>query len=146
MPQCAMRQSIAAPYSSCPPAAWVVSQSARAGKRHFWLLSTLRAHTKALYRTDLLGKRWRLTTPEGPDWGPNVQVVDVAAVVAVRRAARVDVDQPRGVVRPHPPEDRGGIEVLDHVLFVDCAGRKPPFLAVKRPARPYKTAIQNRFT
>ena len=26
------------------------------------------------------------------------------------------------------------------------AGRKPPFLAVKRPARPYKSPIQNRFT
>jgi hypothetical protein len=28
----------------------------------------------------------------------------------------------------------------------DCPARKPPFLAVKRPARPYKTAIRNRFT
>jgi hypothetical protein len=28
----------------------------------------------------------------------------------------------------------------------DCPGRKPPCLAVKRPARPYKSAIQNRFT
>ena len=27
-----------------------------------------------------------------------------------------------------------------------CPGQKPPFLAVKRPARPYKTATQNRFT
>jgi hypothetical protein len=25
-------------------------------------------------------------------------------------------------------------------------GRKPPFVAVKRPARPYKTAVENRFT
>ena len=25
----------------------------------------------------------------------------------------------------------------------DCPGRKPPFLAVKRPPRPYKTAMQN---
>jgi hypothetical protein len=28
----------------------------------------------------------------------------------------------------------------------NCPGREPPFSAVKRPARPYKTAIQNRFT
>ena len=27
-----------------------------------------------------------------------------------------------------------------------CPGREPPFLAVKRPARPYKRAIQTRFT
>jgi hypothetical protein len=27
-----------------------------------------------------------------------------------------------------------------------CPGRKPPFLVFKRPARPYKNAIQNRFT
>jgi hypothetical protein len=27
-----------------------------------------------------------------------------------------------------------------------CPGQKPPFLAVKRPARPYKTAIQKQFT
>ena len=27
-----------------------------------------------------------------------------------------------------------------------CPGRKPPFWTVKRPARPYKIAIQNRFT
>ena len=26
-----------------------------------------------------------------------------------------------------------------------CPGREPPFSAVTRPARPYKTAIQNRF-
>ena len=26
------------------------------------------------------------------------------------------------------------------------AGRKPPYWAVERPARPYKTAMQNRFT
>jgi hypothetical protein len=29
---------------------------------------------------------------------------------------------------------------------LDCPGRKPPFLHVKRPARPCKTAIQKRFT
>jgi hypothetical protein len=27
-----------------------------------------------------------------------------------------------------------------------CPNRKPPFLAVKRPARPYKSAIESRFT
>jgi hypothetical protein len=27
-----------------------------------------------------------------------------------------------------------------------CPGQKPPFLAVTRPARPYKTAIESRFT
>jgi hypothetical protein len=28
----------------------------------------------------------------------------------------------------------------------DCPDRNPPFLAVKRAARPYKTGIENRFT
>ena len=36
--------------------------------------------------------------------------------------------------------------VVEDVLPLDCPGRKPPFLAVKRPVRPYKNAIQNRFT
>jgi hypothetical protein len=31
-------------------------------------------------------------------------------------------------------------------LALACAGRKPPIWAVKRPARPYKTAMRNRFT
>jgi hypothetical protein len=30
--------------------------------------------------------------------------------------------------------------------FSTCPGRKPPFLAVKRPPRPYKIAIQKPFT
>jgi hypothetical protein len=30
--------------------------------------------------------------------------------------------------------------------LVHCPGRKPPFLAVKRPARPYKSAIETQFT
>jgi hypothetical protein len=28
----------------------------------------------------------------------------------------------------------------------NCAGRKPPFLVVKRHARPYKSPVQNLFT
>jgi hypothetical protein len=28
----------------------------------------------------------------------------------------------------------------------DCPGRKPPFLAVKHPARPYKSTIENQST
>jgi hypothetical protein len=31
-------------------------------------------------------------------------------------------------------------------LEAHCPRRKPPFSAVKRPARPYKSPIQNRFT
>jgi hypothetical protein len=27
-----------------------------------------------------------------------------------------------------------------------CPGRKPPFLAAKHPARPYKRTVENRFT
>ena len=30
--------------------------------------------------------------------------------------------------------------------YLDCPGQKPPFSAVKRPARPCKNAMQNRFT
>jgi hypothetical protein len=29
---------------------------------------------------------------------------------------------------------------------IHCPGRNPPFLAVKRPARPHKSAIQTRVT
>jgi hypothetical protein len=32
------------------------------------------------------------------------------------------------------------------VSIAVCPGRKPPFLAVKHPARPYKRAVQTRFT
>jgi hypothetical protein len=39
----------------------------------------------------------------------------------------------------HPA--RPGTEAFHH-----CPGRKPLFLAVKRPARPYKSAIETRFT
>ena len=42
----------------------------------------------------------------------------------------------RPVVRRHVPA------LLVAVL---CPGRKPPFSAVKRPARPHESAIQNRF-
>jgi hypothetical protein len=40
-----------------------------------------------------------------------------------------------------PEQARASLLRLAH-----CPGRKPPFLAAKRPARPYKSAIQNRFT
>jgi hypothetical protein len=41
------------------------------------------------------------------------------------------------------------LEDIDGVVGGDCPGRKPPFLAAKRPARlfkKYKSAIQNRST
>jgi hypothetical protein len=38
---------------------------------------------------------------------------------------------------------RGQTDLED--VGVDCPGRKPPFMAVKRPARPYKSPTQNRF-
>ena len=41
---------------------------------------------------------------------------------------------------------REGLRSLDEPgLLVRCPGRKPPFFAVKRPARPYKSAIEKRF-
>jgi hypothetical protein len=36
--------------------------------------------------------------------------------------------------------------LLRDAFLRHCPGRKPAFLAVKRPARPYKSPIQNRFT
>jgi hypothetical protein len=44
------------------------------------------------------------------------------------------------------PARRGGVLVVGRQRRQDCPGRKPPFLAVKRPARPYKSAIEKRFT
>jgi hypothetical protein len=44
----------------CPttqPSSVATDASARAGNRRFWLLSALRAHTKAPYKTDYKGKR-----------------------------------------------------------------------------------------
>ena len=40
---------------------------------------------------------------------------------------------------------RGGGDRAEGVVRHHCPGHKPPFLAVKRPARPYKSAIENRF-
>ena len=41
---------------------------------------------------------------------------------------------------------REGLRSLDEPgLLVRCPGRKPPFFVVKRLARPYKSAIENRF-
>ena len=56
------------------PAAWVREQRAlttRAGNRRFWCLCTLRAHTKAPYKTDLHRKTLRaLKRPGGPGQEP----------------------------------------------------------------------------
>jgi hypothetical protein len=55
------------PSSPAPasPSDWPLSSSARAGNRRFWLLSALRAHTKAPYKTDLLGKTLRAFSRPG---------------------------------------------------------------------------------
>jgi hypothetical protein len=47
--------------------------------------------------------------------------------------------QPAGTVRR-----RGGAEEHDAVGRAHCPGQRPPCLAVKRPARPYKSRIENR--
>ena len=39
--------------------------------------------------------------------------------------------------------EHGVVEAAEHA---DCPGRKPPILAVKRIARPCKSAKENRFT
>jgi hypothetical protein len=49
----------------------------------------------------------------------------------------------RGVGRGAPQDVRAAVQ---RRAVGNCPGRKPPFFAVKRPARPYKTAIENRFT
>jgi hypothetical protein len=36
------------------------------------------------------------------------------------------------------------ITLTSRLRVKDCPGQKPPFLAVKRPVRPYKSAIQKR--
>jgi hypothetical protein len=40
----------------------------------------------------------------------------------------------------------GGPEGAEEASGMHCPARKPPFWAVKRPARPYKSAIQTRVT
>ena len=53
-------------------------------------------------------------------------------------------------MRPSPRRGRTIIMpesgVFSESFMTIYPGRKPPFLAVKRPARPYKSAIQKRFT
>ena len=41
---------------------------------------------------------------------------------------------------------REGLSALEALRLPDCPGRKPPFWPVKRPVRPYKHTVQNRFT
>ena len=54
-------------------------------------------------------------------------------------------DQARGEAnRSADREERARAERDDDLR--PCAGRNPPFLAVKHPARPYKSAIENRCT
>jgi hypothetical protein len=56
------------------------------------------------------------------------------------------LSRPRVRQRVRRRRGRGaGVAVVAVRVRVDCPGRKPPFLAVKRPARPYKSAIQKRF-
>jgi hypothetical protein len=47
--------------------------------------------------------------------------------------------------RPAADDERQREEGVEDAVE-DCPGRKPPFLAIKRPAHPYKCATQNRFT
>jgi hypothetical protein len=57
------------------------------------------------------------------------------AAPAGRRAA--------GSPAPHPVDDH---DVTPVPRVRHCPGRKPPFWAVRRPARPYKSPIQNVFS
>ena len=47
-----------------------------------------------------------------------------------------------GVAAPPSPTRAGGVADGE----AHCPGRKPPFLAVKRPASPCRSAKENRFT
>ena len=64
-------------------------------------------------------------------WANEAGVVVEGAEVDVGEAEAVQGDLPLG----------GVVEAHHH-----CPGRKPAFLVFKRPARPYKSPIQNRFT
>jgi hypothetical protein len=59
-------------------------------------------------------------------------------------AARLRPSPGRAAARDADGDGLRGVGVVD--LRVRCPGRKPPFLAVKRPACPYKSPIQNQFT
>jgi hypothetical protein len=58
--------------SANQPNAWCHchGRPARAGNRHFWLLSALRTHTKALHKIDWLVENAKAASPPrvGPDW------------------------------------------------------------------------------
>jgi hypothetical protein len=64
---------------------------------------------------------------------------------AVLAGARLAVPRARGHLR-HPRAQAAEVEgVVAAVAEQHCPDRKPPKRAVKRPARPYKGAVENRF-
>jgi hypothetical protein len=66
--------------------------------------------------------------------GADAGLADLLALVVL---ADHDLVDPAILRRPH---------VHGAILLHLCPGRKPPFWAVKRHARPYKSTIESRFT
>jgi hypothetical protein len=71
--------------------------------------------------------------------GRRVQVAVGGACFAEREQRLLDVGVEARLV------EAGAVLPREHDHRT-CPGRKPPFLAVKRPARPHKNAMQDRFT
>ena len=69
-----------------------------------------------------------------------------ACVVTVMGAPLVLVASPPAKTLPGRSRHAASTHSSGTRLPASCPGRKPPFLAVKHPPRPYKRAIQHRFT
>jgi hypothetical protein len=79
---------------------------------------------------------------DGDEHDPRRRVDDVALVL--RREAEGQREGDRAAqARVHHDELVFEPDAL--LLLDDCPGRKTPFLVVKRPSRPYKNAMENRF-
>jgi hypothetical protein len=122
--------------SANQPDAWyAIVTDARAGNRRSWLCSAPRAHAKAPHKTDLLWERHR--APDRPERGPHGGLLSGPPPHEVWMTVASESSRPLGT---------STCVVFGSRSASACPGRKPPVLRVKRPARPYKTAIQNKFT
>ena len=148
--------------------------SARAGKRLRGPLSALRAHTKiAIERGFTTGRAWtsshgtRAARAEGrgaavvavhrpaQDAGevllappPGLGLADGPQHLEMHLLTPHAAHHIKRVIRERWPAapSRARPARARRCYSCRCPGQKSPFLAVKRPARPYKSAIENRFT
>jgi hypothetical protein len=104
-------------------------------------LSQLATRTAARQRLRILRSHPYLNDMSGTFREANAKSKTLERVAAVHLHVVCESSLPAG---PWGMNGRCGASRVQFAPY--CPGRKPPFWAVKRPARPYKTATQKRFT